>query len=48
MQAWETDPAAFGPEDPDDDDDQGMEAPSGVGVGQRDEGSTDDELIAEE
>jgi hypothetical protein len=26
MHAWETDPAAFGPEDPDDDDDQGMEA----------------------
>jgi hypothetical protein len=46
MHAWQTDPAALGPEDPDDDDDRGMEAPSGVGVGQ-DEGSTDDELIAE-
>ena len=47
MHAWETDPVAFGPEDPDDDGDRGVEAPSGLGVAEGDEGSTDEDLIEE-
>ena len=47
MHASETDPVAFGPEDPDDDGDQGTEALSGPGVADGDEGSTDEDLTEE-
>ena len=46
MHAWETDQVAFGPEDPDDDGDQGVETPSGLGVGE-DEGPADEDLVEE-
>lgn len=44
MHAWETDPVAFGPEDPDDEGDQGIEARGGLGVAEGDEGPTDEDL----